>query len=703
MSDDFAIEKPRIGRLSGPNYRAWSIQVERLLVSQGLWDTVVSQPVVPVGSEETSKPSGVSGAVQTPEDRKRDAKASTIIMSLCTNDVLQHILLLGTAKEKWEALKGLFQPLGKQQLSAKIKAFATYEPSAKATVNEVATQLSTLQYEIGTIDPAERPTENLKISVLFTALKEIDGRFDPLILQLEISDAAKDFGSVVQHLTECERRLGARGPQQETALRTNQRTGNSKGKRYRKQKFDGECYRCGKYGHRQADCPDSRGGSTGPLATPSGGRGLSPPAQAQRAPVAPANAKGGERAETAQLQGSRADATCWSADTALRSVEEITWVIDSGCTRHMTYARSAFIEFRRLDEPILVNTASGAVIHGVGEGSVNLRVALEGTIRNVKLTGVLYVPDLAGSLISASQLADRGITIRTTTTGRCLLELKGTVVGAADRIGKSYVLNSTTSGPESGDFALNTDVGQSKQELWHKRFGHLSAATLTGVNKATEGLNTRLAGQAGPCKVCALSKSVRVINRKSPERCTEPLQRIHTDIWGKYRTPSRQGNQYIITFTDDYTRKAWVYFVKERHELHQVFIQFRTRVELETGRKIRAVRCDNGPEYRLLGERLDRIYGIQFEYTTLYTLEQNGVAERLNRTLIQLARSMLLTAGLPLRFWEDAVVTACYLCNRSPVGPERKTPEEVYSGRKPYVGHLRTFGCRVYAHVPQET
>lgn len=112
-----------------------------------------------------------------------------------------------------------------------------------------------------------------------------------------------------------------------------------------------------------------------------------------------------------------------------------------------------------------MNTASRAVIYRVSKGSVNLQVALEGTICNIKLTGILYVPDLVGSLILASQLADRGIIIQTTTTGRYLLKLKGTVVSAADRIRKLYVLNSTIYSPKSGDFALNTDVRQSNQEL----------------------------------------------------------------------------------------------------------------------------------------------------------------------------------------------------------------------------------------------
>jgi hypothetical protein len=86
----------------------------------------------------------------------------------------------------------------------------------------------------------------------------------------------------------------------------------------------------------------------------------------------------------------------------------------------------------------------------------------------------------------------------------------------------------------------------------------------------------------------------------------------------------------------------------------------------------------------------------------VYTPEQNGVSERLNRSLVTVARAMLQGAGLPVRFWGDAVITACYLRNRTPIGPNGKTLEEAYSGKKPYIRHLRAYGCLAYAYIPKE-
>ena len=126
MEDDYTIEKPRISKLSGPNYRPWSVQVQRLLKGQTLW-SVVSLGIEEIPIESSTESSTGSSIVPDPDrTATKDAKASTIIMGLCSQGALQHILLLETAKEQWEALKALFSPLGLQQLGAKTQAFIGY-------------------------------------------------------------------------------------------------------------------------------------------------------------------------------------------------------------------------------------------------------------------------------------------------------------------------------------------------------------------------------------------------------------------------------------------------------------------------------------------------------------------------------------------------------------------------------------------------
>ena len=205
------------------------------------------------------------------------------------------------------------------------------------------------------------------------------------------------------------------------------------------------------------------------------------------------------------------------------------------------------------------------------------------------------------------------------------------------------------------------------------------------------------------CEVCALTKKVRVINRSSPERSVEPLARVFSDFWGPYREPTLTGEVYMLTFMDDYTRKSWVTLTKLRTALPSVFARWKAYVEKQSGFKVKAVRCDNALEYKAMEGPILSKEGIALELTAVYSPWQNGVAERLNRTLVTMARSMLQHAKLPLRFWGFAVITACYLRNRMPIGPDGKCPEEAFTGCKVSVGHIRTFGCIAYANIPKET
>jgi hypothetical protein len=122
-------------------------------------------------------------------------------------------------------------------------------------------------------------------------------------------------------------------------------------------------------------------------------------------------------------------------------------------------------------------------------------------------------------------------------------------------------------------------------------------------------------------------------------------------------------------------------------------------VQLESGQKLKAIRSDNAPEFIKLSKELERD-GIRVELTAPYTPSQNGVAERLNRTLITKARAMLVTAEMPSQLWGEAVHVACYLKNLTPVDTGAKSPEELWTGRSPDLGHLRIFGCVAFVYIP---
>ncbi len=160
--------------------------------------------------------------------------------------------------------------------------------------------------------------------------------------------------------------------------------------------------------------------------------------------------------------------------------------------------------------------------------------------------------------------------------------------------------------------------------------------------------------------------------------------------------PSIGGARYFATFIDDKTRYVSVCFLKTRDEIFDKFKQFKVFAETQTGMKIKSIRSDNGREY--VSEKFCSFLvsnGIKRQLTVPYTPQQNGGAERANRTLVEMARSMLVHASVDEMFWAEAINTAAYLRNRSETSTlPAVTPYEAWSGKKPSVSHLRVFGAR---------
>ncbi len=151
---------------------------------------------------------------------------------------------------------------------------------------------------------------------------------------------------------------------------------------------------------------------------------------------------------------------------------------------------------------------------------------------------------------------------------------------------------------------------------------------------------------------------------------SEKLELVHIDLWGPSPVASFGGSRYYITFSGDFSRKVSIYFLKNKSDVFETFKKWKVMVETETGQKLKCLRSDNGGEYIDGGfKKFCVANGIRMEKTIPGTPQQNGVAEHMNRTLNERARSMRLHVGLPKMFWDDAVSTAAYLINRGPSIP----------------------------------
>ena len=157
----------------------------------------------------------------------------------------------------------------------------------------------------------------------------------------------------------------------------------------------------------------------------------------------------------------------------------------------------------------------------------------------------------------------------------------------------------------------------------------------------------------------------------------------------------------MLTITNDFSRKVWIILTAKKSDFPQVFQAWRRNAEKECGEELHRVRTDNAREF-ISGLKQHEQEGVTPELIIPYQKEQNGVAERMNRTILEKARALLDHSGLPDEFWREAVKTAEYLRNRLPIKGRDKPPQELWTGKPVSYDQLKVFGCLTYVHIPKE-
>ena len=161
----------------------------------------------------------------------------------------------------------------------------------------------------------------------------------------------------------------------------------------------------------------------------------------------------------------------------------------------------------------------------------------------------------------------------------------------------------------------------------------------------------------GICRGCALGKNAKKYILNSNRRSKEILDLVHLDICGPMSTPSLSVFLYYVIFIDNFSRKTWIHFLKSKNETFRKFQEFKALVENQTSRRIRALRIDNGGEF--VSHDFDdfcRGAGIRRELIVPYNPQQNGVAERKNKTICEAAKAMMCQQDLPSSLWVDTIV-----------------------------------------------
>lgn len=249
-------------------------------------------------------------------------------------------------------------------------------------------------------------------------------------------------------------------------------------------------------------------------------------------------------------------------------------------------------------------------------------------------------------------------------------------------------------------------LAETESHLWHRRFGHLNYQGLRTLayRKMVDGVPL-LKVPEKLCEACFVGKQHREsIPKQSSWRASKQLQLVHSDLCGPIKPASNSDKRYIISFIDNFSRKTWVYFLHEKPKAFIAFKNFKACVEKEIGAHITCLRTDRGGEFNS-NEFVEfcKAQGTSRQLTAAYTPQQNGVAERKNRTIMNTVHSMLSEKKVPKMFWPEDVKWCVHIQNRSQTAAvKEKTPEEAWSGVKPTVDYFWIFGCIAHARIPDQ-
>ncbi|PKU73369.1 Retrovirus-related Pol polyprotein from transposon TNT 1-94 [Dendrobium catenatum] len=367
------------------------------------------------------------------------------------------------------------------------------------------------------------------------------------------------------------------------------------------------------------------------------------------------------------------------------------WVLDTGATTHLTPNMNQLQQSYPYSCQESVSIANGSTlpIQNSGQGILSL----PDTPRKLRLRNILHVPSLTHNLLSVSKLiSDNSISITFNTNG---FEIKDSLDNHLLLRGHLHKgLYHIQQAPEKQHVALqaNTDTSQT----WHARLGHPNNKLLPTIARLIP--ECKNLNFSSFCKSCTVAKSHKLPFNKRITESTTPFELIHSDVWGPAQQISLDGFRYYVIFIDDYTHFSWIYFMHSKHETFLKFQVFCSLIRTQFSTTPKIFRSDGGGEFiSTVFQTFLQTNGIIHQRSCPHTPEQNGLAERKHRHLLDLTRTLLHAAALPNLFWAEATATANYLINRLPsTSLKQQSPYQKLYNKIPNYTHLRTFGCLCY-------
>jgi len=373
---------------------------------------------------------------------------------------------------------------------------------------------------------------------------------------------------------------------------------------------------------------------------------------------------------------------------------DTNWYMDSGASDHVTSELEKMTIREKYGGHDQVHTASGSgmKISGIGHSTLHT------PSHNFLLKNILHVPSAHKSLASVHHFtSDNNVflefhpnfflikdkaTKKTLHRGKCEGGLYPLVPGATKEK-KSRVV-----------FGVN----KPSMYRWHSRLGHPSFPIVRHVLKNNELSFLDDASEKSICDPCQRAKSHQLPYANTNNMSTYPLQLIHSDVWGP--APESVGRHtYYVSFIDDYSKYTWIYLLRKKSDVFHVFRNFQSLVERKFNRKILSMQTDWGGEYESLNSFFQQI-GITHRVSCPHAHQQNGSSERKHRHIVEIGLALLANASMPLKFWDEAFLTATYLINLLPSRViNYKTPVELLFKEKPNYSSLRVFGCACWPNL----
>ena len=327
--------------------------------------------------------------------------------------------------------------------------------------------------------------------------------------------------------------------------------------------------------------------------------------------------------------------------------------MDTGWSDHIVNKKEMFVNLRVVNEKS-VRDPKGNLTAIEGIGVVPITVELNnGKMADLILRNVFYVPNYKVNLLSVTKAVNFGHKFMFNDSRARMVLNDGCEINLTMNFGLFFlkvtyqnVVNQSTCNKTKQ--SIKGDIN-----LWHKRLGHLNKTDV----KRTVGCE---GDTQDTCETCAMGKQAsKPVPKKTENKAKKALELVYSDVLGPFEVASLNGSKYAVTFIDEYTKYAVVKYMKNKS---QVLDKFKEYVA-ENGTP-RTLRTDNGAEYTAgKFKQFCRDSKIRQEFTVPETPQQNGVAERFNRTLVEMGRCLLIQAKLPKKYWVRALDTAMYIQN----------------------------------------